>query len=679
LTNAYYTFTPQFVPGDKVRAARVNTQFTLIQQAFDNLPSSAGSLPLGTATLGTESGSGNAYVVTMPNTRTANANGDQVVFKATHQNSGASTLQVDSIAAVDLRRWNGDALSSGDILVGAFYTARYDSTNGYFRIESPAQVSTVSGAITYATPTGKAKLAASAGAATTLIRSDADIAIDQTIAPTWSGQHTFSQPLLAAAGTALLPAYSYSGDPNTGTYNVGADDWGVATGGTLRFDVSTTAITSTIPHLNAAGTALAPAYSYSTDSNTGTYSVGADDWGVATGGTLRFDISTTAITSTLPFLGANGSALAPQYSFSGDSNTGTYNVGADDWGVTTGGTLRLDINTSRVLSTLQYIAPDGSASSVSYGFSGTSGLGVYKSSSGSIGFTAASTQFAQIGTNAIFGPDGTVSVPGCSFLADTDTGMYRQGANFIGFAAGGSTIVGINANSILLKDGTLSLPAYTFDADTDTGFYRAAANVLRAVAGATQSATFVANAVYFEDGSNTAPGISFNGDTDTGIYRGGANSMEFAAAASSVLSLSAALVQPRAVVAGTDGSAGAPAYSFVNDTDTGLYRSTTNTIGFAAGGTAVALWDNSTLTFATTAGTVASFTGGACSIATAASGSQAGLHIGSANTGYIEIGDNVTAPSAPSATRARIYVDGADGDLKIRFGDGTIKTIVVDT
>lgn len=28
---------------------------------------------------------------------------------------------------------------------------------------------------------------------------------------------------------------------------------------------------------------------------------------------------------------------------------------------------------------------------------------------------------------------------------------------------------------------------------------------------------------------------------------------------------------------------------------------------------------------------------------------------------------------------ATIYIDPADGDLKIKYGDGTIKTIVVDT
>lgn len=45
---------------------------------------------------------------------------------------------------------------------------------------------------------------------------------------------------------------------------------------------------------------------------------------------------------------------------------------------------------------------------------------------------------------------------------------------------------------------------------------------------------------------------------------------------------------------------------------------------------------------------------------------------------YLDITDGVTAPGAATG-RARIYVDTADGDLKIIFADGTIKTIVVDT
>lgn len=44
----------------------------------------------------------------------------------------------------------------------------------------------------------------------------------------------------------------------------------------------------------------------------------------------------------------------------------------------------------------------------------------------------------------------------------------------------------------------------------------------------------------------------------------------------------------------------------------------------------------------------------------------------------IVLRDGVSAPAAVSAV-ALVYVDVADGDLKIRFADGTTKTIVTDT
>lgn len=46
--------------------------------------------------------------------------------------------------------------------------------------------------------------------------------------------------------------------------------------------------------------------------------------------------------------------------------------------------------------------------------------------------------------------------------------------------------------------------------------------------------------------------------------------------------------------------------------------------------------------------------------------------------GGIALVDGITAPATLSGW-AKIYVDSADGDLKVKFGDGTVKTIVVDT
>ena len=48
------------------------------------------------------------------------------------------------------------------------------------------------------------------------------------------------------------------------------------------------------------------------------------------------------------------------------------------------------------------------------------------------------------------------------------------------------------------------------------------------------------------------------------------------------------------------------------------------------------------------------------------------------NGGGLAIPDGITAP-ATVVGLAILYVDSADGDLKVVFGDGTVKTIVVDT
>jgi hypothetical protein len=46
--------------------------------------------------------------------------------------------------------------------------------------------------------------------------------------------------------------------------------------------------------------------------------------------------------------------------------------------------------------------------------------------------------------------------------------------------------------------------------------------------------------------------------------------------------------------------------------------------------------------------------------------------------GGLGLKDGISAP-ATVAGFALLYVDTADGDLKVKFGDGTVKTIVVDT
>lgn len=159
VTNPYYEFTPTFTPGTTVRAAEVNTQYQALQTAFDFLPGANDALTTGTATFAPETGSSNAFVVTMPDTRTVNQDGDQIIFYASHANAGAATLNVDSIGAVTLTDRTGAALVANDIVSGRLYVATYDASNTRFVLDVTTNVvtnilSTVQGTATGDPATG---------------------------------------------------------------------------------------------------------------------------------------------------------------------------------------------------------------------------------------------------------------------------------------------------------------------------------------------------------------------------------------------------------------------------------------------------------------------------------------------------------------------------------------------
>jgi hypothetical protein len=77
-----------------------------------------------------------------------------------------------------------------------------------------------------------------------------------------SGRATFAESLLAGNGSATVPAFTFASDTNTGIYSIGADQLGISVGGTLRLTVSTTAITvaSSVTALNATSTNISALY-----------------------------------------------------------------------------------------------------------------------------------------------------------------------------------------------------------------------------------------------------------------------------------------------------------------------------------------------------------------------------------------------------------------------------------
>jgi len=79
-------------------------------------------------------GSSNAYVLAAARTVTAYAQGDAYLFRANHANTGAATLNVDSVGAVAIVNNTQSALAAGQIQSGGMYLVAYDASNSKFQL-----------------------------------------------------------------------------------------------------------------------------------------------------------------------------------------------------------------------------------------------------------------------------------------------------------------------------------------------------------------------------------------------------------------------------------------------------------------------------------------------------------------------------------------------------------------
>lgn len=91
------------------------------------------------------------------------------------------------------------------------------------------------------------------------------------------------------------------------------------------------------------------------------------------------------------------------------------------------------------------------------------------------------------------------------------------------------------------------------------------------------------------DGSATAPAYSFSADSNTGMFREADDTLAFAAAGSQVLRVSAGGIVINAAsgrVQSRAGTAALPSFTFVSNTNSGLYDTGASGLGFTANGTA---------------------------------------------------------------------------------------------
>ena len=304
---------------------------------------------------------------------------------------------------------------------------------------------------TGANPSATIGLSAVNGSATTFLRSDGAPALDQAISPTWSGTHTWSNPLLAPSGSASAPAYSFLGDNDSGLYNYAADTIGVSVGGNLRAAFSNGSNVFQLVSTGSTGNVYMSFYesgTLSTQKGYIGYGSGSDDsfyiWSkesdpviigvnntnsiVAYPSIIEFYISGSArggINNRYASLGPLASSVAGstgvQLGASGSGYAGiginvafTSSNGVYDYGVTdTAGLITLD--------------------------NGGAGWHFHRANSGTAGTAITFTELAHFTSSGeVRAGDGSASAPTFSFLNQANTGIYRGATSQVWFSEDGT-------------------------------------------------------------------------------------------------------------------------------------------------------------------------------------------------------------------------------------------------
>ena len=149
------------------QASSVNNLDAATAAAFALLPDET-LLNQGRVNYAVDTGAANAYLVALPTALAAYTDGAHVVMRPSATNTGASTINVDSLGVKSIRTNTGAALSAGDITVGVPASMRYSTATGFFHLDSGSIASAAAAAASAAAAAISAAAAlASEGAAAT--------------------------------------------------------------------------------------------------------------------------------------------------------------------------------------------------------------------------------------------------------------------------------------------------------------------------------------------------------------------------------------------------------------------------------------------------------------------------------------------------------------------------------
>lgn len=84
----------------------------------------------------TDSGAANAYVVTLSPTPASYTGGMPIIFRAANTNTGASTVNANSLGVKNLKMQDNTDLQAGYIVAGAIVVGYYDDTDDVVKVVS---------------------------------------------------------------------------------------------------------------------------------------------------------------------------------------------------------------------------------------------------------------------------------------------------------------------------------------------------------------------------------------------------------------------------------------------------------------------------------------------------------------------------------------------------------------
>lgn len=367
--------------------------------------------------------------------------------------------------------------------------------------------------------------------------------------------------------------------------------------------------------------------SYSTDDNLLNFELDNDssaDISMSDSGAIVAEsVSAPIITATTTFNPArfrainNGSAATPSFSFLSDTDTGFYLSGTDIVNFVAGGTDELQIQSSGINILNDFDANN----SLTFGNANQATIantGRLRATGGNISAPGLSFQNDQdSGFFRTFNNNIQLAINGTELVRFQTSGVTISGDLDVN---GTTTFDGIfipNLGIDVAVNGTELEPAYSFENDTDTGIRLAGDDDIRLVAGgadelqitnsvirvindfdsnltstfgtANQASIISTGQMRAGVGSAAIPSWSFQNDTDTGFYRGGSNDIRFSVGGTQELrvttlgvtvsdsltvennlDVTGIFLLNNTFPVGINGTEMEPAYSFENDTDTGI-------------------------------------------------------------------------------------------------------------